>query len=367
MNRDLLYLHSFNLILFENYRALKLLRRYFPTMEDAWRASHADLSASGLREKIVSQIITKRQQLDPEKEFLRLQKLGLGILVPTDKFYPPLLREIHSPPQLLYLRGQAELCASKNILSVVGSRKMTAYGKRVIADLVSELARNDITIVSGLALGVDQEAHTKTLEVEGKTIAVMASGLNDDNLYPRENYRLAKRISEIGALVSEYPPFVAPHKHHFPIRNRIIAGISHGTLVMEAADKSGALITAFQALEENREVFAIPGNIDSPQSAGTNKLIKLGAKLVTSASDILEELDLSSQQSYTKKDSYSPSSPQEATILNILSQGPRYLDEIKSLSALPINELNTILASLEINDIIKNLGGQQYILNQSVK
>ncbi|MFH1412752.1 MAG: DNA-processing protein DprA [bacterium] len=216
-----------------------------------------------------------------------------GVIKFNDSNYPALLKQIHDPPHILYCRGILNPQLTKFTLAVVGSRKHSPYGHQVIRKLVSELSKLGITIVSGLAFGLDALAHQTALDYHGKTIAVLGSGLDDYNIYPSENLQLAHQIiANNGCLISEYAPGTGAQKYHFPMRNRIISGMSLGTLVIEAAERSGSLITARYALEQNREVMAIPGRIDSSTSKGTNNLIKMGARPVTSIDDILETLNL---------------------------------------------------------------------------
>ncbi|MBI2625750.1 DNA-protecting protein DprA [Candidatus Parcubacteria bacterium] len=272
----------------------------------------------------------------------------------ADQTYPPLLAEIAQPPQTLYVRGSLEALAAP-CLAVVGTRTPSAYGKQITPMLVSGLTRAGITIVSGLAIGIDTLAHEAALESGGKTVAVLGSGVDEISVYPPENRTLARRIVEAGgAVISEFPEGTEPKPFHFPQRNRIIAGLSRGVLVIEAREKSGALITANFALEENRDVFAVPGPITIPTSAGPNRLIAAGAQAILSADDILDawhlaELPLPAHMNRP-----------DAPLLAYFPVTPIHVDELVRSSGLSAAEVNVELAKLELAGYIRNLGGGAY-------
>jgi DNA processing protein len=250
-------------------------------------------------------------------------------------------------------------------LAVVGARKYSTYGAQVTEKLIRELAFNKLTIVSGMALGIDTLAHTAAINAGGKTIAVIGSGLDQQNIYPSQNRYLADKIQAHGGLIlSEYPIGTMPLKHHFPQRNRIISGLSSATLVIEAAEKSGALITAFHALEQNREVFAVPGSIYSGTSEGTNRLISMGAKLVTSAKDIIETLNLADAASYIENKKVIADTNEEKLILDRLSYEAIHIDELKQLTKLDTSIINSTLTIMEMKGMVKNLGNMQYVLSR---
>jgi len=276
-----------------------------------------------------------------------------------DKEYPKLLKEIYDPPQELFFLG--EIKAEENLpLAIVGTRKVSNYGKQVTTELSRGLARAGFTIISGLALGVDGLAHQSALDVGARTVAVLGCGL--DNIYPPVHKKLAEQIVKSGgAIISEYPPGTMPLKHHFPARNRIISGLSLGTLVVEAPETSGALITAKCALEQNREVLAVPGNIFNQNSFGTNQLIKLGAKAITKIEDVFEVFNLEPLKNQRKK--IEPANEEEKIILDILSKEPNNIDEIVKKSNLDAATVNSTLIMMEISGKIKNLGGGNYIIN----
>lgn len=361
---DLKYWLAFSLIPGIGKVKFELLLKGFPNMEEAWRASARELKALSLDDKTVEAIIAYRAQIYPEKELEKLEKFNIEAITIKDSEYPYRLKEIYDYPPVLFVRGSL-LPEDKWCLSVVGTRRVTVYGRQVTEDIVQEIVRNKITIVSGLARGIDVVAHRAALAAGGRTFAVLASGL--DIIYPGEHASLAKEIIEKGALISEYPPGVKPKAEHFPRRNRIMSGISLGVLVVEAGDKSGALITAQHALEQNREVFAIPGSILSPASRGTNRLIQEGAKLVLSCADILEELNLSVVAFQTEMREVLPESEAEATLLKHLTDQPLHIDEICRLSGLPTSTISSTLAIMELKGLVKQDGAMNYYMPKPVK
>ena len=276
-----------------------------------------------------------------------------------DKDYPEILKEIHDPPKTLYLRGNFSE-KDKIAIAIVGTRNYTGYGKQIAYDIAGSLTEAGITIVSGLAKGIDAFAHKATLEKGGRTIAVLGSAIDSESVYPACNRKLADKIAQNGAVISEYEPGIKSERWFFPQRNRIISGLSLGVLVIEAPEKSGALITAMQAVEQNREVFAIPGSIYSKNSIGTHRLIQMGAKLVTCANDILEELNLPLLE---EKTSFKPETKEEETILSILGKEPIHIDEIIKQSNLDTKIVSPALMMLELKGAVKNSGGGYYIKN----
>lgn len=275
--------------------------------------------------------------------------------------YPNLLTQISDPPKTLYCRGNIQLL-NTICFGVVGARKLTAYGKEVTSNIARDLSRSGFTVVSGLALGIDAIAHTSTLDFNGKTIAVLGSGVDDNNIFPRTNFRLAMDILDNdGLIISEYPEGFHANEKTFPQRNRIISGLSKGVIVIEADLKSGALITARWALEQNRDVFAIPGSIYSFGSIGTNKLIQRGAKLVSSIEDITEEYGDEIKISEKEISTISTKDPVEKNILAILETNDSlFIDEIVRLSTLETSKVIATLSILEIKGKIKNIGNKKY-------
>ncbi len=341
----------------------KKLYTYFPSLKEAWQASLLELQRSGLEENIAQELIIKRQEIDPDIELEKLQKENIQAVTILDENYPKILQEIFNPPALLYIKGDIKNLNNKFNLAIVGTRKISTYGQRVTPEIVKPLVQNGFAIVSGLALGIDALAHQSALEAQGKTIAVLGSGLDKKSIYPYSNRYLAQNILENqGTIISEFPIGTLPLKHNFPTRNRIIAGLSLGTLVIEAAESSGALITAYCSLEQNREVFAVPGPLYNRQSLGTNKLIQKGAKLVTSHHDILEELNLQEIKNYITNQKILPETDEEKKIIEYLNQEPTHVDQIIKKSELPTSQVVSTLSLMEMKGLIKNLGGQNYIL-----
>jgi len=342
-------------------RKLKLIIDYFSNLKSAWIASTSELIQAGLENKLAQEFISWRQQIDPEKEWEKLKKDKINFLSIKDEQYPLLLKQIYDPPAVLYYQGVLKK-EEKYPLGVVGTRKMTFYGREVCEELVRELARHKITIISGLALGIDGLAHKITLKEGGRTIAVLGGGLDKKTIYPKIHQSLANKIIENnGAVISEYPPGFYPTKYTFPARNRIITGLSLGTLVIEAPMESGALITAKFALEQNREVFAVPGNIYSNNSMGCNWLIKLGAKPITYVRDILDEFDLAFENNKNKK--IIAESKEEEVLLKLLSGEPIHINNLIEKSNLTSAEVLATLSLMEIRHKVKNLGAGNYKLN----
>ncbi|MBU1879469.1 MAG: DNA-processing protein DprA, partial [Chloroflexi bacterium] len=295
---------------------------------------------------------------DAEREIELCAQKKIGFLLYSDPDYPALLREIHGAPPVLYVRGEL-LPRDEWALAVVGTRRVTAYGREVTSRLAGELARCGVTVVSGLARGVDTVAHRAALDAGGRTIAVLGSGL--DVVYPAENRKLAQQIAEQGALVSDYSLGTRPEAGNFPARNRIISGLALGTLVTEAGAGSGALITADYALDQGREVFAVPGSILSRGSAGTNDRIQQGgAKLVASVPDILEELNLTMIADHQEAREVLPANETEAALLAQLAAEPVHIDQLARGAALPVAEVSAALTMMELKGLVRHAGGMQY-------
>jgi DNA processing protein len=344
---------------------LSQLKEYFGSLRDAWEAPEGQLKQAGLDSRSVDGLLALRPGISPDAEIERLERHRVNAFVCEDPRYPSRLREIYDYPSVLYVRGSLPV-QDEPCLAIVGTRRPTIYGRQVTEEIVSDLARSKITIISGLARGIDSVAHRAAVDAGGKTVAVFGCGL--DTVYPGENGRLAQAIMEQGALVSEYPLGVKPKPEYFPLRNRIMSGLSLGVLVVEAGEKSGALITAHQAVEQNREVFAIPGSILSPASQGTNRLIQEGAKLVRNYTDILEELNLTIVVQQAEIEGFLPGgplgavSPSESAILKQLSSEPNHIDEICRCSGLPMPEVSSTLAMLELRGIARQVGNMNYVL-----
>lgn len=335
----------------------------FDNLENAWAASQNDLQKIGWEEKLSSEFINWKNKIDEEKIAKILEHEKINCLTKDDNDYPKLLKEIYDPPFCLFVRGK--LKNDGHNLAVVGTRKFTTYGKQITEELVAPLAQQGIIIISGLAFGIDSIAHEETLKNNGVTIAVLGSGVNKNHVFPSAHRRLAEKIiGQGGAVISEYPPGTLPTKYTFPRRNRIVAGMSLGTLIIEAPEESGALITTQCALDNNREVFAVPQNINSPTSAGPNNLLKNGAHLVTSAKDILEILNLEEIKKIVDNKKITSDSPIEEKILTTLSREPIHVDQIIKNTQLDSPTINATLTLMEMKGQVRNLGGMQYILGK---
>jgi DNA processing protein len=351
------------LIRFPKFGPVRLakLRGFFVSMEAAFTAGRNELTAAGLDAATVEQFLSVRRQLSPEGELFLIDKNKIRVIVRGEADYPALLEEIHDPPAVLFVRGTWPT-ATQPYLSVVGSRRATGYATRASETIVKPLARAGLAIVSGLAIGADTLAHQAALAGGGKTVAVLGSGIDDNHVFPSSNRWLAQEIRENGgAIISEYPPETEPQKIFFPIRNRIIAGISLGTLVLEAGIKSGALITARAALENGRELFAVPGPFHSPLSEGTNNLIKNGAHPVTSADDVLYALGFGAIESANNKRPEADSSA-EAEILRFLSAEPIHIDDLARQSGKNIAEISHLLTLMEMKGSARHLGSLYYVV-----
>lgn len=358
------YLNALNKLPGVGARKIKTLLDFFSGAEQAWKADLKDLKQSGIGEKLAENIFPEIQKINPEEEWERMEKENVRMITLNDASYPSLLKESHNPPYILYVKSadnNFNFNASPAV-AVVGARKNSEYGALAAQNLAKNLATAGITIISGMALGIDGWAHRGALDGNGKTIAVLGNSLDDENIYPRNHFNFSREIMQAGALVSEYPIETKAGPLTFPARNRIIAGMSLGTIVVEAAEKSGALLTAHMALEANREVFAVPGPIFSESSLGANRLIRSGAKIVTGIKDILEELNL--EEAVAKKEiaPKNPENREEEILMKILSGDPLHIDNIARLAKLQTAQVASALAMMEIKGWIKNIGGQNYIL-----
>jgi len=363
-NEDIKYWVGFSLISGIGRVKLTQLENYFGSLENAWKATPADLKHSGMDSGSIRAITTWQPKISLEAEMEKLDRYGVKIFTWHDKDYPSRLKEIYDYPPVIYVRGSL-LPEDEWCLAVVGTRRATVYGRQVTEEIVADLAQSKITIVSGLAKGIDSVAHHSALEAGGRSIAVFACGL--DIVYPAENANLARRIIQQGALVSEYPLGTKPRADNFPRRNRIMSGLSLGILVVEAGETSGALITARLALEQNREVFAIPGSILSPASRGTNHLIQEGAKLVHNYTDILEELNLMAVAHQVELKEVIPASDTESLLLKQLSAEPTHIDEVCRSSGLPTSTVSSTLAMMELKGLVKQVGAMNYVLAREAR
>ena len=363
-NKDIKYWVGFNIIPGIGRVKLTQLENYFGNLENAWKAAPADLKHAGLDSNSIRAITSWRPKLSLEAEMEKLDRYGVKVFTWHDPCYPPRLKEIYDYPPILYVRGSL-LPEDEWCLAVVGTRRATVYGRQVTEEIVADLAQSKITIVSGLAKGIDSVAHRSALDTGGRSIAVFACGL--DTVYPSENAELARRIIRQGALMSEYPLGTRPKAENFPRRNRIMSGLSLGVLIVEADDTSGAMITAHLALEQNREVFAIPGSVLSPASRGTNHLIQEGAKLVRDYTDILEELNLTAVARQIEMKEVIPTSDTESLLIKKLSAEPTHIDEVCRSCGLPISTVSSTLAMMELKGLVKQVGTMSYVLAREVR
>jgi DNA processing protein len=342
----------------------RTLMAHFGDVETAWKASPRELRELGLNQRSLESLLTVRAKVDLGAEVAAIHKVGAWVVTLEDKDYPESLRNISDPPPLLYGKGTL-LDSDRWAVSVIGSRRATAYGKTMTAEIVEPLARRGITIVSGLARGIDGSAHQSALDVGGRTIAVLATGI--DRIYPPEHRQLADAIINSGALLTELPLGEPAERNHFAPRNRIISGLSMATLVVEASERSGTLTTVNQALEQGREVFAVPGNVLSPTSKGPNALIQSGARVATSADDILGVLGIDAAVERAVPENSRESLPAaanetEAALLRNLSLEPSHIDELSHRSGLPIRLVSSTLTMLELKGLVRQVGIMQYAL-----
>jgi DNA processing protein len=363
-NEDIKYWVGFTLVPGIGRVRLGQLETYFGSVERAWKASQSELKAAGLDSGSVKSIVASRPGVDLDFEMEKMERFGVRALSFRDPDYPSRLKETYDYPPVLYVRGSA-ISRDEWCLAIVGTRRATAYGRQVTEDIVADLARSKVTIVSGLARGVDTVAHGAAIDAGGRTIAVFACGL--DIIYPAENAGLARRVMENGALVSEYPVGLRPRADNFPRRNRIMSGLCLGTLVVEAGETSGALITARMALEQNREVFAVPGSIFSPASRGTNHLIQEGAKLVVNYTDILEELNLMTVARQIEMKGLMPATETESLLLKHIGAEPTHVDGICRASGLAASVVSSTLAMMELKGMVRHVGAMNYSLTREAR
>ncbi|MFQ6084115.1 MAG: DNA-processing protein DprA [Candidatus Aminicenantia bacterium] len=363
MGKNKLLWFSLHLLTGTNLRLIKELKRKFISAENIFHSKKEELINAGLSEKKVKMIVSKEIINRAEEELNQIEKKGYHILSIEDENYPVLLKEIYDPPVVLYCAGDKEMLNQPSI-AIVGTRRPTPYGRVVAEKLSSDLASRELTIISGLARGIDSIAHQGSLQAKGKTIAVLGSGLN--YVYPKENLSLFNKIVESGAVISEFPLDAPPLNFHFPIRNRIISGLSLGVIVVEAAQRSGSLITARLALDQGREVMAVPGNITSKYSQGTNWLIKDGAKLISSWKDVVEELPLPVKEEIFSKEKkeekvFPKLTSEEEKVLNALKLDEKiHIDSLSEITELSVSQLLSILLSLELEGLIIQYPGKYF-------
>lgn len=356
---NLRYWLGFNLVRGIGPVRLRALLDVFGDVATAWEAPESELRLVGLDQRSLHNLLQARRQLDLEQLQSKVEAAGVQALTWDDPTYPALLQQIPDAPPVLYIKGELTP-ADEWAVALVGTRKPTLYGREVARLLASELARNGVTVVSGLARGVDGIAHHAALEAGGRTLAVLGSGL--DEIYPQEHRVLAERIAECGALISDYPLGTRPEASNFPPRNRIISGLSLGVVVVEAALTSGALITADFAADHGREVFAVPGSILGQSSAGCNRLLRDGAHIVAEIGDILEILSLDQLAAKQAAREVLPSNPTEATVLAQLSAEPCYVDDLARAVNLPVETITSALVMMELKGMVRQVGMLQYVI-----
>lgn len=361
---DKKYWIGFNLIKGIGAVRMQGLVAYFGDLEPAWRASLADLAGAGLGLKLIERVVAARESVDLDKVWEKIEKQGIKILTWQDEAYPQRLKEIDQPPPVLYIRGDY-LPDDLFAVAIVGTRRVTPYGRQITEELSSFLAANGLTVISGLARGVDAIAHQAALKAGGRTIGILGSGV--DKIYPPEHRGLAEQMMEHGAIISDYAPGTPPDASNFPPRNRIISGLSLAVVVIEAGETSGALITADFAAEQGREVFAVPGSILAPQSKGTNKLIQKGALPLLSVNDLMQALDITRVGEQKSARKIMPSDPTEAKLLSVLGNEPLHVDEIRNQSELPIEKVSAALALMELKGMVRQVGGMNYVAVREVQ
>lgn len=336
----------------------RALLEHFGSPRSVWQADAAELARAKLPDRVAQSLLVARDKLDLQAELAAVEAAGYQLLTWDDDAYPRRLREIHSPPLVLYVEGEI-LEADSRAVAIVGTRNATDYGKGMTAEIAGYLAGRGVTIVSGLARGIDGIAHRAALKAGGRSIAVLGSGL--DVIYPPEHGNLANQIAEAGGLVSDYPLGTEPEPVNFPPRNRIISGLSLAVIVIEAGARSGALITADFAAEQGREMFALPGRVTSHASVGANRLIRDGAHPLLEPEDVLEVLDMELIARQETFAAAQPAAGEELELLELLAREPRHIDELQHATGRSSADVAAALAMLELKGLVRQIGGMQYI------
>lgn len=352
------YWVGFNLVKGIGAVRLKALLEYFGSLEVAWNAPLDAYYQIGLPQKVIEKFQGIRRDVNLEKVWGRIEAQNITVLTWEDATYPRRLKEIDQAPPVLYYRGEL-LNEDEFAVAIVGTRRVTLYGRQVTEELAVFLAQNGLTVVSGLARGVDAIAHEAVINAGGRTLAILGSGV--DRIYPPENRQLAERIMTQGAVMSDYAPGTPPDGINFPPRNRIISGLSLATVIIEAGESSGALITAAFAANQGREVLAVPGNINAPQSKGCNALIQQGAKPYLKPEDVLDALKMAQVEEKRSARRILPSDAVEASLLHVLGYEPQHVDEIRALAGLPIEQVSATLAIMELKGMVRQVGGLNYV------
>jgi DNA processing protein len=359
MSGDLPYYLAFSRAKGVGAVRLRRLRAHFGSLRLAWGAAEFDLAAAGLDVRSIGAIASARRETTPDAELERLARAGARALTWDDPAYPRLLRQLDDAPPVLFVKGEITE-ADAWAVAIVGTRRASAYGRQAAEMLASDLARSHITVVSGMARGIDAIAHQAALTGGGRTLAVLGCGV--DVVYPPEHRRLAQEIAESGALVSDYALGTPPDAANFPPRNRIISGLSLGVVVIEADERSGALITTEFAAEQGRDVFAVPGNIFSPTSRGANRLLQQGAKVVVDTVSVLEELNLHMVADRADVAAVAPENDAERTILARLSHEPTPVDDLVRALDLATEHVTATLSLMELKGMVRQAGNTSYIL-----
>lgn len=337
-------------------RLRRLIER-FGDVERAWNASQRELQEV-LDERSIESLLRTRGKLSLDREMERVERAGITVVTIGDSTYPRLLSQIPSPPPVLYVRGML-LPEDALAIAIVGTRRSTSYGREVTGRIATGLAEAGVTVVSGLARGIDAAAHHAALKAGGRTIAVLGSGV--DIIYPSEHRSLAEDIIENGALVSDYPPGRKPDAPNFPARNRIISGLSLAVVVVEAPNRSGALITVDFAADQGREVFVVPGSVLSENSAGCHRLLRDGARPVMSADDILEDLQIGQRKEQVAVQQALPLTDAERRLLNHINADPQHIDEIVAAANIAVSEGLALVSMLELKGIIRDAGTRHFV------
>lgn len=365
-DQEKIHLFGFSLLAGIGPVRLEKIRTFFPDLKAAWQCRDVSLfEQAGIDPKTAQKVIQQKNQIRLEEEWQKqILQESLEIIWPDHPDYPPLLKEIASAPFILFCKGNRKILKNPQ-LAVVGSRRATFYGRQVLEKILTPLVRSGLTVTSGMAQGIDSLAHQIALEENSPTIAVLGSGLGQKILRKHPCFSLAEKIlQKDGLILSELSPFQEANKATFPARNRIVAGLALGTLVVEAGEKSGSLITANQALENGREVFAVPNNIFQPMSIGANNLIKQGAKAATSANDILEAFNFSTLDetvARTKAEPLQFEDELEKKIFSRLTLEPQYLDKIANFCHASPSEISAKISLMEIKGLARNVGGGRFI------
>lgn len=354
------YWVGFNLVPRIGPVRVNTLLKHFGSLKTAWNADSASLRAAGLPQDALEKLLYQRSRLDLDAQMSKIAGQGVDVLTWLHPTYPSLLKNIAQPPPVLYVRGEVAP-ADQFAVAIVGTRHASVYGKEVARRMATDLAQSGVTVVSGLALGIDGIAHKAALDAGGRTLAVLGCGI--DVVYPSEHRELAQRMTTSGALISDYSLGTKPEAVNFPPRNRIISGLSLGTLIVEASLQSGALITHRFALEQGRETFAVPGNIYNQNSSGTNALLQRGeAKLVTCVEDILEELNLTMISQQNEVAQAVPETPTEQALLACVSHEPLHMDEIVRNSGLSTAVVSSTLCMMELKGLVRRVDNTSYVL-----